>query len=318
MDPSTLQRLALIRYLFGAAEQQARQPEPLSSVAILHLHDGVELFLHLAAEQTNAAIGRNARLEFAEYFGQIDAVIKPNRLSQRAAMVRLNTARVAFKHHGNTLGSQAVEQHRAAVERFFEANTPLVFGVEFGAVSLVDLVRFPRARASLAEAERALSSGDTAAAMLAIATAFAQLVDDYERETRLAYGRSPFVFGESFVFDRSFFRHRARSPFGGGHAQAEFEDKLMNSVVALQRGMKVLSLGLDYRRYAKFRLLSPPVTEAMRDGTSGPRHAPDATEGRPWPPTAESCRYCFDFVIESALRLQEVAFADPQAPEGPP
>lgn len=300
----TTERLVLVRYLFGVADQQSRQSEPLAGVAVLTLHDGVELFLQLAAEHKNVGPGEKSRTDFEKYFGDIDAALSPDRLSERPAMLRLNKARVVLKHHGLRPAPTEVTRLREAVEQFYEDNTPLVFGVVFGAVSMSDLIRFPGARAGLKEAESKLAEGDTAAALLEIVSSFERAVDDYEGEARAAYGRSPFDFAESFLFDSSFLRYgpSARPPIGPRN-QGEFEDKIIRSVESLARGLKLLSLGLDYRQYAKFRLLSPPAGTEPRPAKGGP-----GANRRPWPPSADDCRFCFDFVVETALRLQNVVF----------
>ena len=80
---------------------------------------------------------------------------------------------------------------------------------------------------------------------------------------------------------------------------------MIRSIEAMSRAVKLLSLGLDYRRYAKFRLLSPPGHLLAGYVTAGPQVDP-ASLGRPWPPSTDACRFCFDFVVEAALRLQEV------------
>jgi hypothetical protein len=77
-----MQRLAFIRYLYSSAVEQSRQPEPVAALAVLSLHDAVELVLHLAAEHTNANLGKKP--EFNEYFGVINAQLAPESLSQRA------------------------------------------------------------------------------------------------------------------------------------------------------------------------------------------------------------------------------------------
>lgn len=305
---STIEQLGFVRYLFGVADQQSRQPDPLGSVAILALHDCVELFLGLAAEHVNAAIRPKDQLNFLEYFDRIGNAPNPKQLVHRAAMKRLNAARVGLKHQAVRPATADVAQLRDLVAAFFESNTPLVFGVGWDDVSLVDLVTFAGARESLKEAEGKLAEGDTAAAMVAIAIAFRRVVDDYEAEARKAYGRSPFVFIDSFDFDSSFFRHGtsgrvALLPRG----QGEFEDKLVRSLEALARGMKILSLGLDYRRYAKFRRLTPSDASLPRSG-SGPTSIPPEQTGRRWPPVIDDCRFCFDFVLETALHLQGVLF----------
>ncbi len=304
---STMQRLAFIRYLYTIGTEQSRQPEPLGVVAVLSLHDSVELFLQLSAEHKNVPVGNRNQVKFGEYFPVIDAVIKPDRLFQQSAMKRLNSACIALKHQGTLPSRLAIEQLRADVTRFFEDNTTLIFGLAFSAVSLVDLVACELARTSLKQAEAHLEKGNREDAAVTVAVAFAQLVDDYDRRSQNRYGRSPFVFGESFAFDSSFFRGAGRRPLYSDE-QARFEDKVMRSVVALQEAMKVLSLGIDYRHYARFRLLTPVV----RMTPPGDQHVVQIMAnmyGRSaWPPSTDQCRFCFDFVIESAVHLQAFDF----------
>lgn len=302
---ATMQRLAFIKSLASMGERQARQPEPLAALAVLALHDSIELFLHLAAEHVDAQPGQlsnNRMLKFEDYFGIINEAmsrnetIPANRLVHQAAMKRLNDARIALKHHGTPAARHAVEQLGADVTRFFEDNTPPIFGIEYSAISMVNLVTCKPARLSLQEAEDHLADENTEGAQAAVAIAFAHLIRDYEQRATSQYGRSPFTFGESFDFDSSFFRNQPWSSI----EQQQFEDRLMNSVSVLQEAMKIVGLGIDYRRYTKFRLLTPDVRFRFGYGSK------PTVFKRAQPPTLEACRFCLDFVIETAIQLQEV------------
>jgi len=78
---------------------------------------------------------------------------------------------------------------------------------------------------------------------------------------------------------------------------------VIRSIEALQEAVKFLSLGLDYRRYVKFRLLTPYVVRF------GEKYKVIGTKRSPkWIPTAEDVHFCIDFIIESALTLQEFDF----------
>lgn len=69
--------------------------------------------------------------------------------------------------------------------------------------------------------------------------------------------------------------------------------------------MKLLSLGLDYRRYARFRLLTPRVEHFMggkRRLLYVSRKEAERVASR------DELVFCIDFVLESALRLQEFDF----------
>jgi hypothetical protein len=103
---------------------------------------------------------------------------------------------------------------------------------------------------------------------------------------------SPFFFGQSLTFESALHIGLHRDKLG------TFVDKVRESIQALQGAVRILSLGLDYRRYSKFDWLTPRV-HWMIDGSV-------KVTAPPHPPVSEEdCRFCFDFVIEAAMRLQE-------------
>ena len=82
----------------------------------------------------------------------------------------------------------------------------------------------------------------------------------------------------------------------------EFANKVTSSIKTLRDGMQILSLGINYQQYAKFRLLTPSVVRYM-DGKY------EALSGKPdKQPTAEQCRFCYDFVIACASHIQNFDF----------
>jgi hypothetical protein len=229
-------------------------------------------------------------------------------------MRRLNSARVGLKHAGTFPSAMDVASHSEAVGRFFADNTPRVFGVDLAAVSLVDLVANPLVRADLTEAQTAMAASDYPKAVGACAIALERLIDDYESSTRDDYGRSPFEFGQRMTFLTSF--HMRLSKFGSRFGSnttglspevegrlAEFIDTVKESIEAMQSAIKFLSLGLDYRRYARFQMLTPYVFRTIND----PQYQTDS-EGLD-PPSPSDAQFCLEFVIESALRLQEFDYA---------
>jgi len=290
---STMQRLAFVRYLYNIAVEQSRQPEPLGAASILTFHDSIELFLQLASEHLNVGTKRPG---FIDYWDLLEPKLPSGGLAQKESMRRLNKSRVALKHHGTLPSKLDIEAFRASATNFFEENTPLVFGIEFSSISMVNLVKCTEARSSLEEASRLIEEGRAEDALDKIAIAFAQLVDDYEDRKRTRFGRSPFFFGESLTFESSFFMGIQDRKFAG------FVDKIRDSIEAMQSAMKILSLGLDYRRYVKFRVLTPYIIKML----SGDYHI--SRGRRDEPPSIEECHFCYDFVVESAIRLQDFDF----------
>jgi hypothetical protein len=85
---------------------------------------------------------------------------------------------------------------------------------------------------------------------------------------------------------------------------SEFIYKVKESIEALQKAVKILSLGIDYRRYVEFRLLTPSISRTI-DGTY---HIHRIRYGSKGIPTVEDAQFCIDFVIESSITLQEFDF----------
>jgi hypothetical protein len=296
-DEVTLRRrLAFIRYLYSIGVEQSRQPEPCGAASILTFHDGVELFLQLASEHLDAGVQQP---DFMAYWELLAKKLPNGALSQKEPMRRLNKSRVALKHHGTLPSSLDIEAFRASVTNFFEENTPLVFGLVFGSISLVSLVKCAEVRSCLEEAGNLIQEGKLEEALDKIATAFARLISEYEATNRERFARSPFLFGESFSWRERFFTHNLDSSLRQfAYQLQQFADKVGKSFESIQGGMKVLSLGLDYRRYVKFKLLTPHVTLLMDGGCEVVRLRENQ------PPSIDECQFSHDFVVESALHLQ--------------
>jgi hypothetical protein len=60
LPPNQSDRLAFIKHVLASALSQAALPEPFCSNAILSLHDAVELFLQMIAEQVGAVVSKKA------------------------------------------------------------------------------------------------------------------------------------------------------------------------------------------------------------------------------------------------------------------
>ncbi|MDS3859974.1 hypothetical protein RIF25_04040 [Thermosynechococcaceae cyanobacterium BACA0444] len=296
LDEITTRRLALIRYLYTVAVSQSLQPEPLSGISILTFHDAAELFLQLGTEFLNAGEGNN-NISFMKYWELIDPKLGAEKLQQKVSMHRMNKARVAFKHHGTLPSRHDIEAFRSTVSNFFEDNTPLIFRIEFKEVSLLQLVNCEKTKNNLIEAQSHRDSGNFDKALSDISLAFAYLIDDYEARKRNWYGQSPFFFGQDMKSASS-----SKMQLKSGSPHASFVDKTNKSITAMRSALKILSLGLDYRRYIRFKLLTPYLTYTM----SG--EYLHSQLQRTHKLTDQDVQYCYDFVIESALKLQEFDF----------
>lgn len=307
MDHSTIRRLAFIRYLYQTAITQSHAPVPLSCASILTMHDAVELFLQLASEHLN--IG-SAQPGFMDYWDLLSKKLGRD-LEQKESMRRLNKARVSLKHHGTFPSQLDIESFRGSVTSFFGDNSPLVFGIPLADVSLVEYVNPQSARDKLKEAEADLAKGDTLTALDKIALAFEEMIRDYETRKRDGFYNSPFYFGRDLGFLSSFFMGLGHGSLSSPERKlGDFVDRVKESIEAMQEAIKILALGLDYRKYSKFRQLTPHLTLVMSgDYMISRRHKEEDK------PSIDDARFCVDFVVESALALAEFDYTVMQKDE---
>ena len=297
MDHSIISRLAFIKYLYQTSLSQSHAPTPLSCASILTMHDSVELFLQLASEYLNAG---SAHPGFMDYWDILSKKLG-RAIEQKESMRRLNKARVSLKHHGTFPSQLDIESFRGSVTSFFNDNTPLIFGVAFEDVTLIEYVNPESSRNKLKDAEEDLKKGDTLTALGKTGIAFAEMIRDYETRKRNIFYDSPFYFGRNLTSHSSismgFIDRGFLSP---DRKLAEFIDRVKESITAMQEAIKILALGLDYRKYSKFRQLTPHVvTVATGDYMIMPTFQKETV------PSVDDARFCIGFVVESALALAE-------------
>jgi hypothetical protein len=216
--------------------------------------------------------------------------------------------RIGLKHYGNPPSSALIDEFRNDVTTFFEENTPLIFdGREFHEISMVHLVRSQRAQTHLKTADEKAHEGDRASALTEVSIAFSILLDENDERMRRRYGRSPFWFGGHLPIGDPILEGMKGLPRTELQAVRDMVYEARAEVRTLQQTIRVLARGLDYRRYARFSLIAPygqflglPGGNDGYFGELSPEVADTAT--------MDDYRFCFDLVIDSALRLQEFDF----------
>lgn len=281
-----IQRLALIKQLFQIGCEQSKQVESIAFISLLTFHDSVEMFLKLLAEHKDI---NSTQFNFLEYWDRI-----PN-LTLKESMRNLNNRRVNLKHKGLLPAKSEIEISRINTVDFFEQNTFTQFEIKFSEISLIDLVSCPTVKKYLEIAEESLAKNNTENCISNTACAFEELLSTYERSKTYFIGHSPFFFGESLSFLNSF------SIKPSDKKLSEFIDKVTESVEEIRKAVKITSLGIDYKKYTKFRLLTPSVLR-VANGTMHLQFWGNKKTSK------DNCQFCIDFVIYAALTLQAFDF----------
>jgi len=289
LDEAKMRRLAMIQYMYTMAVDQSHKPEPLNMVSILHFHDAVELFLALASEHLN--VGKTGP-GFMDYWNDINQKLPSKDFGQKASMERLNKARVSWKHYGIRLPTIEIEDFKANVADFFRENTPKVFGFAFEEISMAALVQTEEVRNRLLEAERLSSTDEIKAALKEISIAFLDLMMRFDSSL---WEQNQFFSSGIAHLRSSRIEQTAPKDF------SQFAKEIEREMQKLHEQLRLLSLGIDYRRYMRFQWLTPIVYYSAADTFE--------MAAERFGQSHHDYLFCYHFVIECALCLQEIQFA---------
>ena len=291
INPEIIKRLAFIKNFFQFAQSQSKLSFPHNYISILMFHDSVELFLHLSAE----FLGLNLRdINFMEYFTRINKELEDKELTQRTSMDKLNRTRVSLKHKGLYPNPDDIEYFRVSTQNFFEENCPIVFKIDFETITLLDLIQDDEVKRILEDAQDYINKTQYKEALECIGIAFYALLENY-KESKSIYGKPPFDIGEDLTYIGKF------GDFGHDMSY------VIETVRRIQTILKPIIFNLDYRKYIKFRIYTPD--NIFSGGTHYGKYNIfwDSTKAE-FNFEKEKVEYCFNFVIESAIKLEQFDF----------
>lgn len=271
--------------------EQSYKGEMTSYFSILSFHDSIEMFLKLATEKRNKKDCHSFMLYWE---------VLPD-LTLKEAMRNLNSNRVNLKHKGITPSKIEIETSRVNMSLFFEENTPVIFGFKFNEVSLFELIKYQQSKSHLKNADLHLKNHEFKNCIYESVQAFNELLLEYKRSKSSEYSFSnPFDVIESVSFDNGRnWGSDNKTPIDG--KLKETFKKVNENFTKIGDALQVVSLGLDYKKYVKFSLLSPKFYKT----TSGD-YSFYGNEKK-W--SNNECEFFIDFVLDSALILQEFDFS---------
>lgn len=267
LNKSILSRLALIKNYFEIGYEQSYQSSPSCYVSLLSFHDAAELFLILGAETLEATI--SDRMYILDYWNVIDQKIEDKKLSLKASFKKLNQARKSFKHYGITPSREEIESFRTIIKNFFIENTPIIFGIEFDEISLIDLVQIDAVKKILMEVQNLKKQSKFRKSLIKLEEGYWLLLQDFK-------SKYPFIFTD--------------------YIEVDIPSSTESELRYIYERLGIILLDIDYRKYIKFKLLTHEC--AMQSlftffGESDKRNY-----------TNEHVDFCMNFLIDCALKIQ--------------
>ena len=270
MDQEALiRRLSLSRFFFRRGIVALRGSGPYApGLATSLFQDSVEAFLRILAETGKVNVGPQVSFDHL-----IDKVSNPygSVSEHKAALSRLNKARVGFKHHAVSVSREDAVHFRETVRAFLTEVTADALQLDFERASLISAIGHRRTENRLQEAQAAIEVADYGTALECAATAFSIYLDT--RSVHRARGNSHRLWGPPFDYQH-------------GHPLRPFAEWAIAHFEELHKAMDFLGHGLDITAYWRFLEL-----------TSG-GHSTSANG-----PTKEDATFCIEFVVDSVLRI---------------
>lgn len=287
-----INRLAKIKYLYKIGIEQSMQAGTFAGFSLLSFHDCAEMFLLLVAEEHGDKTEEN--MPFMGFWNKYKdlTLIEPMR--------KLKDRRVNIKHKGLFPSKMDIEESRVAITNFLRENVFKQFKKDFDSISLADLIDYPNINEYVINAEMCLNQNDLYSSLINAKIGFEELLSTYESDKR-QWRESIFSVGERIGKD---YRNLVSSSKEG----LRWFEQVTRTTNDVRRILKVSALGIDYKKYALFDFITPKVLETCRTGKD--KYVYDSKDNfeKTRNVTAQDCQFCIDFVVDSALKLQEFQF----------
>ena len=271
-----LRRLTLPKFLYARAKDVVERPQPPHSwgLATSLLQDAVEVLVRIVAEEHRIAVTDQTSFPklLAALAGKFEHVG-----GHLANLTKLNTTRVAFKHRGQEVAERDARAFVVNVETFLTETCLEAFDVDFATLSLADSIGHRRTRNWLDKAEGAFAVEAYAEAVAHAAKAMTVYVaHSSEHDPSIDLGTVV---------------HYQGVPEG-------FKDRVQASLLTLHARFDLFTRGVDMAAFDRFDMLTPYTT--ISDGVLHQYARTDKPV-----PSRDEARFCIDFVVDTALALND-------------
>ncbi|MEI7491328.1 MAG: hypothetical protein WCK92_08015 [Bacteroidota bacterium] len=291
---SLLKRLSIVKLLYKIGIEQSRQSESTAFLSILSFHNSVEMFLVLVCEN-DPNVKMSGDKNFMSYWEKVP------QLSMSSSMRKLNELRNGIKHKGIIPVFQEVTDVRLSTTKFLNENSKIFFDVDFQDITLFHLIKFEETRNHLIRGNENLVKNDLDRCVNEVSNGFYKLLDHYKETKKSEDDKSEFDFISTIHLDNpSYSENMDRKVYD---SMKDVILKINQNFCNVGKALEVLSLGLDYRKFAKFRMLTPSYVYKDDDGNYIFGDTTKKTVNKDY------CQFLIDFATDSCLRLQDFDFS---------
>lgn len=303
-----IERLAFVKYLLSLAKQQKDIERPLSSSAILTIHDCVECFLQLCFEVKTERAKISSKNILDTYSEEINKVLKEeeNPPINKAFIKRINDLRNQLKHATIFTDHKQIPNLYIETEIFLTDFTKLIFGISFNDISLIELISDNGIKNFLLDAQNKIQENQLQKAMWSIGKAF------YELEHSLTKVEGKYGGNILEAHHDVDYLIKYMAQIGGAEPDMCLKENLKEIATDINRIQEevqniktILSLSVDLKEYTYFKQHMPHVSKINNGEIGTPEFwIPDEEREIGVDYKLDIVRYCLNFVIELALKKE--------------
>ena len=300
LDATSLKRLTYAKYLYGTAVDRLRSTSPIvAAEALLRVHDSVEIFQLVVLDNLNVS----SKFEFMKFWEEVkNKTGKEPPYKDRFG--QLNHMRVGFKHKGVAPNLSELGEVASVIRPFFVEVSREVLGVDFAELSVAVLVDDADVREHLSKADGLIAARKYDDALGEIGIALHLTLSQ-------KYPRSPWASFSDLLDPNSWCRRPPKIPYSSYgnvlsgaseliHKIEEFFQDLHDRVSRQADLLEMLIWKIDLQKYSKFAQFAPHVYQTG----DGEFHVAQQM-GIRRPLTSRDVQFCFQFVLDSALAIQQ-------------
>lgn len=297
-----MRRLAFAKYLIEIGNINADNVLPFSATALLNFHDALEFLFDLILDDGGIYPKKRDNFSFMDMFNECNKMLKEKGLTESslgASLNKLKNKRVDIKHKGSFPSSHDIGGAKYTAINLFEEFCLKFYELAYDDIDLIELLEDSRTKECLLNVK---SSTENIEIIDNLALAFTYLLKDFESTKNIPLGKSPYQLTKK--------RQLSARDIGLDELKSisDFIEITNDNIESLEENLKIIAFGIDYNKYAQFKFLIPMnITWIM--GNDEPMRT---LKYKPLELDKNEIEFCKNFIIESALKLQQFDFKIPE------
>lgn len=291
-----MRRLSFAKYLVSIGDLNSENVIPFSATSILNYHDAIEFLFDLILEDNGLS---SNDFSFMKCFDKINEIIENSNKtpsSLRGGLEKLKDRRVNLKHKGYFPSESDIQEAKSLTLNLFNEFCDKIYSLDYEEINLIYLLNDSKTKDYLLKINE---NDDDEAIITNLSLAFEFLLRNHENTKKTSIKKSPYQFLRRKMKSSRNLKLDNKDPM------KNFVDDLNDNLLSLEKNLKILAFGINFNKYAKFRSIVPDVTWYLGSMEPEVNFKGDETINK------NEMNFCLNFIIESALRLQQFDFEIP-------